>query len=285
MKNGKRVTVNSQLYTIDSSVPANEETSNIINEWIEKLQEQFNKPLFRLYSEIDTRSTIVKQQETNIGNFIIEAIRLYYNADIGMTNSGGIRTDCIIPRGVVSLGVIKRMFPFDYSLALVKIKGKDLEHVINSTLQDYPKLTGAFPNITGIIVEASPNSNNVFCVTNLIDIQTGEKIDPNKEFVVVTRIKLIEGLDKWDFKNYYDYIDLNTNIENILISMFEYLYEKGGFENLWDDAQKFNFSIGKSSSLGTFLQSISIKGDGTSPLDSYLVDISSVKKEHIKINK
>lgn len=285
VKCGKKITVNSELITIDSKILPDKEASTIINNWIEMLQKQFSKPLFMLHHEIDTRSIYVKQNESEIGNFIAEIIRLYFMADIAMINSGSIRTDCIIPNGIVSLGVIKRMFPFDYSLASIKIKGKDLSHLINSSVQEYPVLTGAFPIITGIDIEFCRDSNNKLMVVNLIDLQTGTTVDPEKVFLVLTRTKLVKGLNNWDFKDIYtDYVDLDSTIERILISMFEHLYEQNGFSNIWSETEKLKFGLEDSHLLKEFLKKICIqKDENQDPFENYAININSVRKCHMKI--
>lgn len=286
IKNKRKISISSELLTIDMKVDSNPSIDEIIHSWLHKLKQEFNKPLFVLHSDLETRSTFIRKNESQIGNFIVEIVRLYYGVDIAMINSGGIRTDCIIPSGPIALGVLKRMFPFDYSLSKILIFGQDLKILIDSALQDYPVLTGSFPSISGLQIEASYDSSKRLRVTQIKNISTGELIENDKQYSLITRKKLVHGLDKWNF----DHIDpekiedLDNRAELIIIAMFEHLYEEGKILRLFDYEYQQKIGVAENDELEQFLRKITVKKvESENPFESYAIDINSVPINNLKI--
>jgi len=68
-----------------------------------------------------------RSRETNAGTFIAECIRRRLSADIGMINSGGIRSD--LPVGPISRGQLLTVLPFSNKLVLVELTGAQLRAV------------------------------------------------------------------------------------------------------------------------------------------------------------
>lgn len=52
--------------------------------------------LFHSKVPLDGRSSKIRSQETSLGNLLADAVKAFYDTDIALVNSGGIRCDRII---------------------------------------------------------------------------------------------------------------------------------------------------------------------------------------------
>lgn len=116
--------------------------------------------------------------ESPIGNLIADALRSAFNADIGVMNSGGIRTE--LPAGNLVYADIFAVSPFDNFPALVTMTGKQI--------WDFLRLTATGPRgimqVSGIryVVDAARDKpDSVLSVT----LENGQPIDPDETYRVV----------------------------------------------------------------------------------------------------
>jgi 2',3'-cyclic-nucleotide 2'-phosphodiesterase (5'-nucleotidase family) len=54
------------------------------------------RPLLHAATPIDGRNAMIRSQETNMGNMLADAVRAFYDTDIGLFNSGAVRSDRIL---------------------------------------------------------------------------------------------------------------------------------------------------------------------------------------------
>lgn len=101
---GLRLTSTVKQYTdiqaaITPPQPSSEiiETLNAIHARVGALVQQ---PLLHAAIAIDGRNSTIRKQETNMGNMLADAIRAFYNTDIGLFNSGAIRLDRVLKETV-----------------------------------------------------------------------------------------------------------------------------------------------------------------------------------------
>ena len=100
--------------------------------FIESMQESFNAGLNKIVgvSEValttvsDSGMRLVRNRETNLGDFCADAYRLVSGADIALVNGGGIRAD--IAAGEITYGDILDVHPYGNSLCVVNATGQQI---------------------------------------------------------------------------------------------------------------------------------------------------------------
>ncbi len=101
--------------------------------YIESIQEQFESELTRKIgvSEVtlttlsaDSGMRLIRNRETNLGDFCADAYRAVSGADIALVNGGGIRAD--ISTGDITYGDILNVHPYGNSLCMVKATGQEI---------------------------------------------------------------------------------------------------------------------------------------------------------------
>ena len=88
-------------YVANVNVPPHPQIKPIVDRWNERLDKELAVPIGEIAVPLDSRRDAVRTAETAIGNLIADAMRLAMNADVAITNGGGIRGDRTYPAGTV----------------------------------------------------------------------------------------------------------------------------------------------------------------------------------------
>lgn len=79
-----------------SQLPADPRLREIVSEIQSRITNEVQHPLLSSLVPLDGRSSSIRSRETNLGNLLADAVRAFYNADIALVNSGGVRCDRIM---------------------------------------------------------------------------------------------------------------------------------------------------------------------------------------------
>ena len=132
---------NSSNGTINISMNDNKPVSNgSINHYYPSRYES-NKAaydlLYKRYKDIKETNSVVAYStrnfsKENLGKLCCDALRDKYEVEVGICNVGGIRST--IASGDITYSDIYNVFPFDNTVFIIKMNGRDLENAINSSL-------------------------------------------------------------------------------------------------------------------------------------------------------
>ena len=116
--------------------------------------------------------------ESMIGNVVSDAMRVTYDADFAVINSGALRADLTcpledlegdfcgsdLPANAITRGQVLGVLPFGNVAALVELNGVELKDLLEAGLTDSPAEFGGFPQISGL------------CITYSVDRPSGDRI-------------------------------------------------------------------------------------------------------------
>ena len=140
---GQLVITSSGLITtgLISSYP---EADSIVDTVIQNIQSQYEADLNRVVAQSQVALTcngndgvrLIRNRETNLGDFCADAYRAIAGADIAFVNGGGIRAD--LPAGDITYGDIIAVHPYGNTLCVAEVTGQEildaLEMASRSTL-------------------------------------------------------------------------------------------------------------------------------------------------------
>ncbi len=155
-KEGKRVvTWWPDFRVIDSaSVTPDPEALAIVHRYEGELAKQLDVDLAKVEAPLDSRSSLVRTQETAIGNLIGDAIRASTGADIAIVNGGGIRGNKQYPVGAqFTRRDVLTELPFGNSTVMVEISGADIKAALENGVSEIDHRAGRFPQISGMTAE------------------------------------------------------------------------------------------------------------------------------------
>lgn len=185
----KKTTVDSELVTIDDSIPEDKEVGAVVNKWQKilntKIKEIVANPEEVIYTAtipLDARDTPIRSIQTNMGEVVSKAMSNAYNneVDCSLVNGGSIRIDDQLEGNITAVDIF-RVLPYGGAILKVDIKGDLLKKVLDYGLNAAG--TGAYLQ-----------RHNVAKVGEEWQIQN-LPIDENKIYKVAFSDYLLKGFD------------------------------------------------------------------------------------------
>lgn len=142
------------------------------------LEEKVGKTTTSLEGEREN----VRTKETNLGDLVADAMRKAVDADVALTNGGGIRASIQGPE--VTMGDILTSFPFTNFVVKIEVKGVDIRQALEHGIDAAPEAAGKFPQISGMSFEYDSTKEKGSKITK---IMIGDApIDDNKTYTLAT---------------------------------------------------------------------------------------------------
>lgn len=165
-------------------------------EYEERLSEELDVVIGERTVDWDTRTTVVRVQETAGGNFFTDQMRSAYGgSDIAVTNSGGIRGNQTFEAGDITRRDIAEIFPFGNRLVQAEITGEVLLRALERSVQSVPNPDGGFLQVSGIEMtfdSSRPAGDRVLTVEI-----NGEPLDPTRTYTMATNDFTLGGGDNY----------------------------------------------------------------------------------------
>lgn len=165
---------------------------------------------------------LVRNAETNLGNFCSDALRVMTGADMSFVNGGGLRAP--MEAGDITFNDIFSVFPFNNQIVTAEISGQILIDFLEMAVMNYPEEDGSFPHMSGVTFSVNKS------------IPTSVKVDANGFFEKVDgayRVYNVKVLDKTSG----EYKALDPNGKYILAGFNYFLLDFGGGMTMFKDAK------------------------------------------------
>lgn len=162
-----------------------------------------------------------RTKETNLSNLLTEAMIAATDADIAITNGGGIRAS--IEAGDITKGDVLAVLPFGNFIATIDVTGKDIWDALEHGLDSYPEPAGHFSQVGGVTVvynSTKPAGERVVSVT----FDDGSTLDLNKTYTLATNDFMVAGGDNYSMfsakagENYMEYGALDEALTDYIAS-------------------------------------------------------------------
>lgn len=134
-------------------LPEDSEVAAKSREIIDEVDELFSEVVGNTEVDLDGVRDNVRAKETNMGDLITDAMRwrlgkLEGESDAAFYNGGGIRES--IPAGDITRMDMLKVLPYFDTMAVVKVKGKDILEVLEDSTFAAPVSSSAFPQVSGV---------------------------------------------------------------------------------------------------------------------------------------
>ncbi len=159
---------------------------------IEKQNEEITSEVVgKTAVELNGERENVRTGETNLGSLIGDAMISAVDAEVAITNGGGIRSS--IDKGEITRGEVISVLPFGNTVVVKNVKGSELLNAVEHGLSEYPAHEGLFPQVAGIsfvFAKDRPAGERV------LEIEVnGKPLDYDKIYKVATNDFMAAGGD------------------------------------------------------------------------------------------
>lgn len=178
------------------AIPEDKDTLELVEKLTSTLKQKLEKPIGYTVVPLDGRFTTVRTKESNLGNFVCDLMRQYYNADCAIMAAGTIRGDQIYPPGVIQLKDMMNCFPFEDPVVVLRVKGKHILSALENAVSLVPALEGRYPQVSNIQFKYDPGlaPGSRIHWTKIDNMP----LDMAKEYVLATRGYMGRGKDGYD---------------------------------------------------------------------------------------
>ncbi len=179
---------------------------------VDSLEATIGSEMDRVIGSLQTSWIRNSHGESNIGDWIADATRDYFGADIAFQNSGGIRKG--LSAGPIKVRDIWEISPFDNTIVLVMVNGDQLLHLLNWRInnpRDLLQQSGiqrTYDAQSRTLIEATVN---------------GEPIEPEKVYTIATNNYIVGQIDRFFGLNANDVVIEDTGVigRDILVTAAE----------------------------------------------------------------
>ncbi|MFB6223525.1 MAG: 5'-nucleotidase C-terminal domain-containing protein [Haloarcula sp.] len=129
---------------------------------------------------LDAREDVVRSEESNLGNYIADALRSHGDADVAIQNGGGIRTDEKYPKGDITRRLVYSVLPFGNNQVTIEVTGETLVEALELSSTG----GGGFLQVSGMRYTYDPDKSQGDRVT---EVTVGsEPLDTEATYTVAT---------------------------------------------------------------------------------------------------
>ncbi len=226
---GKLVKAEGQPILLDGAVTPDARIEARVKEMAAPIEALTQKRVAEIKAPIGADRSVCRQRECEMGNVVADAMLDRVKAQgvtIAVANSGGLRAS--IPSGVVTMGDVLSVLPFQNTLSTFQIKGSDILAALENGASQYEEVAGRFAQVAGLkytVDPAAPSGARIFEVM----VREGDSwvpIDRAATYGVVSNNYMRAGGDGYRIfaTNATEAYDFGPDLADVLA---EYLAKQG----------------------------------------------------------
>ncbi|PPQ64016.1 hypothetical protein CVT24_009390 [Panaeolus cyanescens] len=193
---------------------SSETMSELLKKLLSSVTDALSAPVCKTSVTIDVRSAYIRVQESPVANWISDIARHAYDeslrsqgrdgADGVLFCAGTFRGDSTYAPGVITIGNILDILPFEDPVVAIEIDGETLWDALESSLKTWPAQEGRFPAISGFRVSWDSRKEPGNRVLGIWLLKAGdesceeEPVERKKDgitYTVITRDYMAQGHD------------------------------------------------------------------------------------------
>jgi len=197
-------------YIINRTLKAEPKMARLVDSLSAEFMKQISKPIGYVHCDLDTRFVRIRRRESAACSLVCDIVRNAYRVDAVILCGGGIRSDKVHRRGVLTHKDILDMVPFQDPVIVKRVKGSCIVAAIKHSILNLPKLDGRFAHVSGLKYvfdsRKSPKDRLQSVVLNRYgDEEKGDckwmDIDDDAYYTVASREYTMNGGDGFEMLN------------------------------------------------------------------------------------
>jgi 2',3'-cyclic-nucleotide 2'-phosphodiesterase (5'-nucleotidase family) len=192
-EDGRASILKDELIRITDQTPSDPIVGELVKRYADQLSKELDVVIGRTTAPLDARNVAVRAVESALGNYIADVMRRAVDADIAITNGGGIRTNALFPAGEVKRRDVLAWLPFGNIIVKLRMSGAAIQAALENGVSQVEGLNGRFPQVSGLAYTFSrgrPAGSRITSVT-----VGGRPLDPSALYTVATNDFMRAGGD------------------------------------------------------------------------------------------
>lgn len=182
-----------QLLTIDEKTAADPAMAALVKRYSEQFARDMEVVIGETTAPLDARNQSVRQQESALGNYIADVMRAVMNADVAITNGGGIRTNALFPPGPIKRRDVFAWLPFGNVVVKAAVRGSAIRQALENGVSQWQQVGGRFPQVSGLSFTFNPDRN---LGSRVLDVRVGgQMLQDGTTYTVATNDFMLRGGD------------------------------------------------------------------------------------------
>ena len=144
------------FHEISARLPEDPEVAAVVRDYETRLGRELATEIGRTIVPLEARRAPLRTGETNLGDFIADAMRARLDADVALINGGGVRTDRIIPAGTLTRREVLGLLPFTNVVVKLAVSGARLREALEQGLSRLEREGGGFLHVSGLRLAYDP---------------------------------------------------------------------------------------------------------------------------------
>ncbi|SNR23098.1 2',3'-cyclic-nucleotide 2'-phosphodiesterase/5'-or 3'-nucleotidase, 5'-nucleotidase family [Halorubrum ezzemoulense] len=192
---GEVTAFDGELIEVTDDIEKDPTASDIINEY--RGEVSLDSVIVETETPLDATFGSNYHRETNYGNVVTDAMRERVDADVAITNAGGIRSDSVYGPGEITGGDIFNTLPFPNTVVSLELTGEELVETLESQVVTLESDTGQnfgeeiSQQTSGLRFEWVPHNDADEPIRDVyVD---GEPLDPEETYEVAVNSFIANG--------------------------------------------------------------------------------------------
>jgi 5'-nucleotidase / UDP-sugar diphosphatase len=182
-----------ELIPITRTLTDEPKTAEVVASFEKRLGAELDTVIGSSTVPLDAETVRLRASETNLGNFIADALRADADTNVAIMNSGSIRGDRVYAAGPITRRTLVAMHPFGNTICTIAVTGRTLLEALNHGVGRLPASEGRFPQVSGLTMEVDARAAAGSRVRN-VQIK-GKPLDPAETYTLAIPDFVLKGGD------------------------------------------------------------------------------------------
>jgi len=141
---------------VSRRIEADPAVEALVRDYARRLDRELDAVVGKSRVPLEARSATLRTEETNLGDFVADALRERLGTDVAVINGGAIRTNRTVPPGPLTRRDVLSLLPFTDMVVKLELRGADLREALEHGLAQTDRVGGGFLQISGARVVWDP---------------------------------------------------------------------------------------------------------------------------------
>jgi len=178
---------------VSARIEPDPDVAKVVAAYAERLGRELDVVVGRTTTPLEARRAPLRTQETNLGDFVADAMRARLKTDVAMLNGGGIRSDRVVQPGPLTRRDVASLLPFGNVVVVLEVTGRQLREALEHGLAQRDREGGGFLQIGGIALTFDPSRA---AGSRIVTAKVGDApLDPERRYTAAVVEYLVRGGD------------------------------------------------------------------------------------------